>query len=55
MMTISYGHVFMFKWIEHFDASMFCLLRWEGYEIEVTLSYERSKLDMTFRCALYVI
>ena len=38
MITISYGHVFIFKWVEHFGASIFCKLDRATYEIEVTMS-----------------
>ena len=55
MITISYGHVFIFKWDEHFGAWIFCKLNRATYEIKVTMSQERSKLDMTFGCALYVM
>ena len=51
MMTISYGHVTMIKWIEQFDALISCKARSTSYKIDVILSYEPFKLDMTFGCA----
>ena len=55
MMTISYGHVVMIKWIEQIDAPIFCKARTTSYKIDILLSCEPFKLDMTFGCALYVI